>query len=187
MERAAGEGVPYTTARCWLTAGKLPVPARKAGGLILGGDGAASAPEGVTAMYARVPSADRMPGLDRQVACVTAWASGEGMPVSRAVAEAGSALNGQSRGFIALLRDESVTAIAAERRDRFARFGTGYVEAALAAQGRRLLAVGSSGTDDGLARDVTEILTSLCARLHGRRGAAKRAARALAALEQAPS
>lgn len=34
----------------------------------------------------------------------------------------------------------------------------------------------------GLVRDVTEILTSLCARLYGRRAAADRAARAVAAV-----
>ncbi len=36
--------------------------------------------------------------------------------------------------------------------------------------------------DDDLMRDVTEILTSLCARLYGRRAAANRAARAVAAV-----
>ena len=36
--------------------------------------------------------------------------------------------------------------------------------------------------DDDLVRDVTEILTSLCARLYGRRAAANRAARGIAAV-----
>ena len=35
--------------------------------------------------------------------------------------------------------------------------------------------------DDALVRDVTEILTSLCARRYGRRAAADRASRAVAA------
>jgi len=38
--------------------------------------------------------------------------------------------------------------------------------------------------DDDLVRDVTEILTSLCARLYGRRAAANRAARAIEALRR---
>jgi predicted site-specific integrase-resolvase len=77
--------------------------------------------------------------------------------------------------------------IAVEHRDRFARFGVEYVEAALAAQGRRLMVAGLSEADDDLVRDVTEILTSLCARLYGRRAAANRAARAVATLGQDPS
>jgi predicted site-specific integrase-resolvase len=68
-----------------------------------------------------------------------------------------------------------------EFADRFARFGAEYVEAALTAQGRRLLVVDPAEVDDDLVRDVTEILTSLCARLYGRRAAANRAQRAVAA------
>ena len=98
------------------------------------------------------------------------------------VSEAGSALNGKRRKFLALLRDESVSVIVVEHRDRFARFGAEYVEAALSAQGRRLLVVDASEVDDDLVRDVTEILTSLCTRLYGRRAAADRVKRAVEAV-----
>ncbi|MGH3260785.1 MAG: IS607 family transposase [Trebonia sp.] len=181
-EWAAREGVSYTTARRWLAAGKLPVPARKVGGLILVEGAAPPAPEGVTAVYARVSSADQEADLDRQVARVTAWATGQHLPVGRVVTEVGSALNGHRRKFLALLRDPSVSVIVVEHRGRFARFGAEYVEAALTAQGRRLLVADPSEVDDDLVRDVTEILTSLCARLYGRRAAANRAARGIAAV-----
>jgi predicted site-specific integrase-resolvase len=39
----------------------------------------------------------------------------------------------------------------------------------------------------GLVRDVTEILTSLCARLYGRRAAANRARRAVEAVTEDPT
>ena len=177
------QGVSYTTARRWFRAGALPVPARRVGGLILVGEPAGPEPAGQTAVYARVSSADQRADLDRQVAQVAAWAAGEGLPVGRVVTEVGSALNGRRRKFLALLRDQSVTTIVVEHRDRFARFGAEYVEAALAASGRRLLVVDPAEVDDDLVRDVTEILTSLCARLYGRRAAANRAGRALAAME----
>jgi predicted site-specific integrase-resolvase len=133
----------------------------------------------VTAVYARVPSADQKPGLDRQVARVTAWAASRELPVGKVVTEVGSALNGHRRRFLALLRDKQVETIVTEHRDRFARFGAESTEAALSAQGRRLLVVDPSEVDDDLVRDVTEILTSLCARLYGRHAAATRAARAI--------
>ena len=98
------------------------------------------------------------------------------------VTEVGSALDGKRGKFVALLRDASVAAVVVEHRDRFARFGAGYVEAALSAQGRRLLVADPSEVDDDLVRDVTEILTSLCARLYGRGAAASRARRAVAAV-----
>jgi putative resolvase len=84
--------------------------------------------------------------------------------------------------FLALLRDPSVTVIVAERRDRFARLGAEYVEAALAAQGRRLLVADPSEADSDLVGEVAGILASLCARRYGRRGAAGRAARAVEAI-----
>ena len=102
--------------------------------------------------------------------------------MSRVVTEVVSAVDGKRREFLALLRDESVATIVVEHRDRFARFGAEYVEAALSAQGRRLLVVDPAEVDDDLVRDVTEILTSLCARLYGRRAAKDRAARLTAAV-----
>ncbi len=179
---AEREGVHYVTAYRWFREGKLPVPARRVGRLILIDPTAVEpAPAGVSVVYARVSSADQKPDLDRQVARVTEWATGQGVAVDRVVTEVGSALNGHRRKFLALLRDPRASTILVEHRDRFARFGAEYVEAALAAQGRRLLVVDPAEVDDDLVRDVTEILTSLCARLYGRRAAANRARRAVEA------
>ena len=68
------------------------------------------------------------------------------------------------------------------------RFGGEHVEAMLSASGRRLLVVGPCEVDDDPGRDVTQILTPLCARLcgrlYGRLAAAGRAAPAVAAVGQ---
>jgi predicted site-specific integrase-resolvase len=175
------------TAYRWYREGKLPVPARRAGRLILVDPSPAPETVASVTVYARVSSADQKNDLDRQVARVTTWAAGEGMTVGRVVTEIGSALNGKRREFLALLRDPAVTTIVVEHRDRFARFGADYVEAALSAQGRKLLVMDPAEVDDDLVRDVTEILTSLCARLYGRRAAANRAARAVEAATRADS
>ncbi|MCK9928644.1 IS607 family transposase [Frankia sp. Mgl5] len=179
-EWAVVNGVGYSTARQWFLDGKLPVPARRVGGLILVEEPAPSA-TGATAVYARVSSAEQESDLDRQVARVVTWAAGQNLPVGKVVTEVGSALGGDRREFLALLGDPRVSTIVVEHRDRFACFGAEYVEAALAASGRRLLVVDPAEIDDDLVRDVTEILTSLCARLYGRRGAANRARRAVEA------
>jgi predicted site-specific integrase-resolvase len=181
-EWAASQGVAYVTARRQYAAGTLPVPTYRLGRLIMVGEPLTAAPDaGQTVVYARVSSADQRPDLDRQVARVTEWATEQRLSVSRVVTEVGSALNGTRRRFLALLRDPQVRTIVVEHRDRFARFGAEYVEAVLAAQDRRLLVVDPAEVDDDLVRDVTEILTSLCARRYGRRAAANRAARAVAA------
>ncbi|MDG4767792.1 IS607 family transposase [Solwaraspora sp. WMMD406] len=179
-----------TSIRRQYAAGTLPVPTYRIGRLIMVGEPVTgtSAETGQTVVYARVSSADQKPDLDRQVARVTVWATGQKLGVDRVVTEVGSALNGHRKKFLALLRDPKVATIVVEHRDRFARFGAEYVEAALAAQGRRLLVVDPAEVDDDLVRDVTEILTSLCARLYGRRAAANRARRAVeAATESGPA
>jgi len=56
---------------------------------------------------------------------------------------------------------------------------TELVEAALSAHGRRLVVLDPDEVDDDLVRDVTEALTSFCARLYGRRPARNRAEKAL--------
>ena len=90
-------------------------------------------------------------------------------------------MNGYRRKFFALLGDLSVHRIVVEHRDRFCGFGSEYVEVAVAAQGRELVVVDAAEVDDDLVRDMTEILTAMCARLYGKRAAQNRARRALAA------
>jgi predicted site-specific integrase-resolvase len=181
--------VARVTAYRWFHAGLLPVPARKVGRLILVDEPAGEAGRrGRTAVYARVSSADQKADLDRQVARVTAWATAEQIPVDKVVTEVGSALNGYRGKFLALLGDPMVTRIVVEHRDRFCGFGSEYVRAARAAQRRELIVVDSHQVDDDLVRDITEILdllTSMCARLYGKRAAVNRAQRAVAAVADA--
>jgi len=180
-EWALSEGIHPQTAYRSYRQGKLPVPAQKMGTLILVGDLEATtqANPGRAVVDARVSSADQRADLDRQVARVVAWATEHGHSVDQVVTEVGSALNGHRRTFLAPLCDRSIDTIFVEHRDRFCRVGAEYVEAALAAEGRRLVVVDSSEVDDDLVRDATELLTLLCARLYDRRSAANRATCAL--------
>lgn len=180
-EWARRNGVHPQTAYRWFREGTMPVPARRLPSGTIMVEVTDDARQGQVVVYARVSSADQRADLDRQVARVTAWVTGRDMAVARVVTEVGPALNGRRKKFLGLLRDPAVSTIVVEHRDRFARFGAEYVEAALAAQGRRLMVVDPAEVDDDLVRDVTEILTSLCARLYGPRAAANRASRAVAA------
>jgi predicted site-specific integrase-resolvase len=170
---AERNGVARVTAYRWFRAGLLPVSARRVGRLVLVDEPIGEAGlRARTAVYARVSSAGQKADLDRPVARVTAWATDQQVTVDKVVVEVGSALNGHRRKFLALLRDQSVHRIVVEHRDRFCRLGSEYVRAALAE------------VDDDLVRDMTEILTSMCARLYGKRAAENRAKRALAATEE---
>jgi len=180
-EWAKQEGIHYQTAWKWFKDGALPVPARQtATGTILID---APAPAGVlgVGLYARVSSLDQREDLERQVGRLAAWATEQGVAATVTVAEVGSGLNGSRTRLRRLLADPTVGTVVVEHRERLARFGVEYIEAALRAQGRRLVVVEERELDDDLVRDITEVLTSMCARLYGRRSAKRRAEAALAA------
>ena len=80
-----------------------------------------------------------------------------------------------------LLSNPRIRTIIVEHRDRLARFGSEYIEAALAASGRSLVVVDQTERKDDLVQDMIDVLTSFCARLYGRRSARNRAKRALEA------
>ncbi len=136
-------------------------------------------------LYARVASADQQADLDRQVARLSAFAAEQGMRVAKVIGEVGSGLDGQRKGLLAALRSPDYRAVVVEHRDRLARFGSEYIEAALAAQGRRLIVVDAAEVKDDLVQDMIDVLTSMCARLYGRRSARQRAEKALKAASEA--
>ena len=85
-----------------------------------------------------------------------------------------------------LLSDPNVSVIVVEHRERLARFGVEYIEAALAAHGRSVVVLDDKEVEDDLVRDMTEVLTAMCVRLYGRRSASRRAAAAVRAAAKEP-
>jgi predicted site-specific integrase-resolvase len=83
-----------------------------------------------------------------------------------------------------LLSDPSVSLIVVEHRDRLSRFGFEYIESAMAAQGRRIIVMESGDHKLDLVQDFIDVVTSMCARIYGRRSAKNKAKRALAAAEE---
>ncbi len=183
---ARQNGVHYRTAWKWFHQGVLPVPALqlKTGTILVRLNEVPEPPPSV-AIYARVSSHAQKADLERQQGRLAAWATEHDLRVARVVAEVGSGLNDHRRKLLGLLRDPTVTAIVVEHRDRLARFGSEYIEAALARSGRRLIVVEEGEANDDLVRDMVDALTSFCARLYGKRSARNRALKALAAAKEA--
>ena len=137
--------------------------------------------DGRCVVYARVSSGDQREDLDRQVGRVVAWATGHGHRPDEVVKEIGSGPNGDLRQLRRVVGDHTVRTIVVEHRERLCRFGFEYVEAALAGRGARIVVMDEGELEDDLVRDATEVMTSLCARLYGRRSARRRAERAMSA------
>lgn len=173
----------------WCRTGKMPVPVeRTPSGMWLVHDPKYETPvpsdtkQSRTVCYARVSSADQKADLQRQADRLKAFALSMGVEAPEVVTETGSGMNDKRRKLNRLLSDPTVTTLIVEHRDRLARMNAGLVESALKAQNRRLIVVDDTELDDDLVRDMTEVLTSFCARLYGRRAAKHRAQAALEAM-----
>ncbi|HEX6526215.1 MAG TPA: IS607 family transposase [Streptosporangiaceae bacterium] len=186
-ERARANGVHPQTAYRWFREDRMPVPARRLDSGTIWVDAVPADEAGRTVVYTRVSSHDQRQDLDRQVARLTGWATANGHVVGEVVTEAGSGLNGKRPKLRRILPDPSASVVVAGHRDRLARFGAGHLEAALSVHGRKVVAAGPGETADDLVRDMIDVLTSMCARLYGRRGARNRAIRAVTAARHEPA
>lgn len=162
----------------------MPVPARRLESGTIWVDSAPSDAVRRTVVYARVSWHDQRADLDRQVARLTDWATIHGHVVGEVVCEVGSGLNGKRPKLRRIVSDPSASVVVVEHRDRLMRFGVEHLDAALSAHGRKVVVADPGETTDGLVRDMIEVLTWMCARLYGRRGARNRAMRAVTAAKQ---
>ena len=180
---AKREGIGYQAAWRMFKAGKLPCPSHRlvTGTIIV--EAEAATPNEV-ALYARVSSRDQKKDLEAQLGRLAVYAAIHKLNVVETVTEVGSGLNGHRRGLMRLLRNPKVQTVVVEHRDRLMRLGSEYVESSLLAQNRRLLVVDEAELKDDLEQDMIAVLTSMCARLYGRRSAKNRAARAVACLQK---
>lgn len=180
---AKQNGLSYRTAHRLFQSGKFPCRTEQlATGTILVYPDAPKNEE--VALYARVSSHDQKEDLARQLVRLRDYAATHGLRIKTERSEIGSGLNGRRKALVALLKDPTVTTLVVEHRDRLTRFGFEYTEAAMKASGRRLLVMNETEDKTDLVQDFVDVVTSMCARIYGRRSARNRAKRALKAAEK---
>ena len=89
------------------------------------------------AIYTRVSSSENKSNLDSQAQRLLSYCTAKGWQVSSIVKEIGSGLNDSRPKLLKLLKEESVTLIVVEHKDRLTRFGFNYIEALFEIQGRQ--------------------------------------------------
>lgn len=178
---AQREGVSFVTAKRWVLKGRIVGAEKNATGRWFVTVPTPSAGKRVV-LYGRVSSHEQRDDLNRQMERLRVFAAARGLAVSEVV-DIGSGLNGHRKKLTALLRDPDVGTIIVEHRDRLARFGVEYIEASLSAQGRTLLVMNEDEQKLDIVQDFIDVVTSMCARIYGRRAAGNRAKAALAAAE----
>jgi predicted site-specific integrase-resolvase len=173
-------GVTYKTAWQWWKAGQLDAYQLPTGTIIV------REPQNKVAgvaLYARVSSADQKDDATRQMQRLREYASARGYQVTTEVTEIASGLNDKRPKLKQVLTDAKIGVIVVEHRDRLTRFGYGYIETLLAHQNRRVEAIYPSDTGDGLVDDFLAVMTSMAARIYGRRNSKRHAERIRSCVE----
>ena len=177
-------GISYKTAWRWYKAGTLDAYQTPTGMVVVRDPQMERDLTGRIALYARVSSADQKSDLERQVQRLRDYAAARGYQVAKEVIEIASGLNDSRPKFLKLLADPTIGTIIVEHRDRSTRFGWNYITTLMQAQGRRMEAVFPDETKDDLVNDFVSIITSMAARIYGRRGSKRRAERIKQCVEQ---
>ncbi|CAN2048192.1 putative resolvase [Candidatus Magnetomoraceae bacterium gMMP-1] len=184
-EWAKEKGISYRTAHRMFKAGTLPVEYEQLPtGTILVYPDKVSVSQVKAVLYARVSSHDQKADLKRQMNRLKDFTAAKGLKVVKEVSEIGSSLNGK-RSINKILSDPKVSVIVVEHRDRLARFGVEMLASALSASGRKIMVMNETEYKDDLIQDFVDLVTSMCARIYGRRSARNRAKKALKAIEEA--
>ena len=172
----------FKTAQRWFYSGKMPVSTERTptGRIMVVLEEPVGRAER-TVLYARVSSSDQKDDCQRQADRLRLLATSRGWTNVEVVSEIGSGLNGHRKHLVRLLADPTIRRLVVEHRDRLARFGVEYIEAALKAQGRDVVFAEEGEHKLDIVQDFIDIVTSMCARIYGRRAAKNRAKRAIAA------
>lgn len=177
-------GISYKTAWRWYKAGTLDAYQTPTGMVVVRDPIAEKVGTGRIALYARVSCVDQKSDLERQVQRLRDYAAARGHQVAKEVTEIASGMNDSRPKFLKLLADPSIGTIIVEHRDRGTRFGWNYITTLMEVQGRRIEAVFPNETKDDLVSDFVSIITSMAARIYGRRGSRRKAERIKQCVEQ---
>ncbi len=185
---AETQGISYWTALRWFHAGKLPVPAEQlpTGTILVYPPEKPEIPESNSSVviYCRVSGHDQKEDLERQAERLKNFASAKGWEVKDVVTEVGSGLNGRRKKLLKILSDPEIGLILVEHKDRLARFGFEYIESSLSAQKRKIVVADQTEETADLWQDFIDVVTSMCARIYGKRGARNRANKVLEMLRE---
>ena len=174
-------GVSYKTAYRWWKDDKLDAYQSHIGTIIVREQ--PDRPTGV-ALYARVSSADQKEDALRQMQRLRDYAAAKGYQVTVEVTEIASGVDDNRPKLNKLLCDPKIGVIVVEHKDRLTRFGWGYIEVLFETTGRRLETIFPSDTGDDLVDDFVAVITSMAARIYGRRNSKRRTACVKQAIEQ---
>lgn len=185
-EWARQNDLSYNTAHSWFKKGILPCEAKQlpTGTIIVYPDKPINTnDEKNVVLYARVSSHDQKEDLQRQLQRLKDYASAKGYIITDEITEIASGLNSNRPKLNKLLSDASINMIIVEHRDRLTRFGFELIQSTLESNNRNIEVINKTEQDMDLVQDFIDVVTSMCARIYGKRSAKNKANKALKAME----
>lgn len=178
-------GCTYTTAYNMYRNNQIPFPCQQlpTGTIVIHatesevrGESPIIVPDGVH-LYARVSSHDQKTDLERQLSRMRDFCASNGYVVLSESTEIASGMNQNRKKLTKLLRDPTVKTIVVEHRDRLTRFAFELINQTLQATNRDIIIINDTEEDMDLVQDFVDVITSMCARIYGKRSADNRVQR----------
>lgn len=167
-EVAQEYGVTYRTIWNWVQKGYLSSKTMPSGTILIIENENSKIEK--TAIYCRVSSSENKKNLESQKDRVYNYCLSRGYKIEKIITEIGSGVNDTRKKWISLLKDESITKIVVEHKDRFTRFGFNAIETLLNNNNRSIEVINSNeDIEKDILQDFISIITSFCARIYGNR------------------
>lgn len=189
---AKQNGISYQTAVRWIKIGTFPAPYTKTKtGTILVDE----KPKEMIVqekeikqtkkvwLYARVSSHQQKSDMQRQIERLRDYAGYHGYHISGETCEIASGMNDKRNGLYKILSHKDCD-ILVEHRDRLSRFGFGTIEKLLNVYNRNIIVMNETEDNMDLIQDFIDVMTSMCARIYGKRGARNKAKRLIQSVEK---
>lgn len=125
-------------------------------------------------IYARVSSHDQKQDLNRQLERLRDFAAANGYYIYKEFSEIGSGLNDKRPKLLSILADPNLNIIV-EHKDRLSRFGFNMFHVLFKSNNRQIIVVNDCDLKEDLVQDFIDVVTSMCAKIYGKRGAKNRA------------
>lgn len=178
---AKNNGLCYRTAYNLFKSNKLPVDAYQleTGTIIVKENTEISQESLGVVIYARVSSHEQKEDLNRQIERLKNYCAYNGMKISGIYSEIASGLNQNRKKLNSILNDSNIKTIVVENNDRLTRFGFNLIQSTLNAQNRNIIVINDTENKEDLVQDFIDVITSMCAKIYGKRSAKNKALRAL--------
>ncbi len=159
--------VTYRTAYSLYRDGKIRDAYSLGSGTIVVPDESLKVKDDYIVTYARVSSSENKSNLVTQSKRLCDYCAAKGWIISESISEIGSGLNDKRPKLMKLFKDDKVTKIIVEHKDRLTRFGFEYIKILFNGE---LIVINETETEkEDLIQDFVSVITSFCARLYGQR------------------